>query len=67
MLVDREPAFSWWVLYTLRQRDCIIYGVNSHVKRFTHKYGFELPRTVQEAYALDENNGNTFWRDALNR
>ena len=53
--------------YTLCCRDRIIDGVNSHVKQFTHKYGVELPRTVQEAYALDEKNGNTFWRDALNR
>ena len=62
----RDPAFSWWFPYNLRRRDRIIVGVNSHVKRVTHKYGVELPRTVQEAYAFDENNGNTFWHDALN-
>ena len=37
------------------------------MKRVTHKYRVDLPRTVQEAYALDEKNGNTFWCDALNR
>ena len=58
--VDHEPAFRWWVPYTLRCRDRIISGVNYRVKRVTHKYGVELPCTVQEAYALDEKNGNNF-------
>ena len=31
----------------------------------THKYGIELPKTVKEAYALDDANGNTFWTDAI--
>ena len=65
--VDCEPDFSWWVPYTLRCRDRIIAGVNSRVKRVTHKYGVELPRTFQEAYSLDDKNGNTFLLDALNR
>ena len=66
-VVDLAPAFSWWVPYTLRRRGRIISGVNSHVKRVTHKYGVELSCTVQESYALDEKNGNTLWRDSLNR
>ena len=65
--VDRETAFICCVPYTLRCRDRIISGFNSRVKRFTHKYEVELPRTAQEDYALDENNGNNFWCDALNR
>ena len=32
-----------------------------------YKYGVENPRPVKEAYALDEKNGNTLWRDAINR
>ena len=65
--VDHKPDFRWWVPNNLHHRDRIIAGVNSRVKQVTHKYGVELPRTVQEAYALDEKNGNTFWRDDLNR
>jgi hypothetical protein len=29
------------------------------------KYGIEGPDTVEEAYAIDESNGNTLWRDAI--
>jgi hypothetical protein len=62
-----ESAFCWWVPYTLRKRDRIISAVKARVKRVTHKYGVEIPRTVEEAYKLDEKNGNTLWRDAINK
>ena len=55
--INDEPAFCWWVPYTLRKRDKIISAVKARVKRTTHKYGVEIPRTVKEAYALDEKNG----------
>ncbi len=35
-----------------------------YLKR-THKFGIEIPRTVQEALELDPQNGNTFWADAI--
>jgi hypothetical protein len=31
----------------------------------THKFGIELPKTVNEALELDKKNGNTFWADAI--
>lgn len=65
-LVD-EPAFAWWVPHTLRKRDRIIAAVNARVKKKTHKYGIMVPTTISEAYALDRENGNTFWRDALQK
>ena len=64
---DKEPDFTWWVPYTLRRRDRIIDGVNSRVKRTTHKYGIELLRSVDEALRFDKLNGNTFWRDSVNK
>ena len=65
--IDKKPDFTWWVPYTLRRRDIIISGVNSRVKRTTHKYGIELPCSVDEALRFDKLNGNTFWRDAINK
>ena len=29
--------------------------------------GIELPKTVEEALALDANNGNTSWADAISK
>ena len=60
-----EPAFAWWVPFTLKKRDRIIAAVNSRTTRRTHKYGIEIPRSVQHAHQLDEQNGDTFWRDAI--
>ena len=67
--IDKEPAFIWWVPYTLRRRDRIIASVNARARARTptHKYGVELPRTIDEALALDKINGNTLWRDAINK
>jgi hypothetical protein len=63
-----DSAFCWWVPYTLRKHDRIISAVKARVKCVTHKYGVEIPRTVEEAYKLDEKNGNTFWHhDSINK
>ena len=65
--IDEEPAFKWWVPYTLRKRDRIIAAVNSRVKKATHKYGVKVPKTVEEAFRLDTANGNSLWRTAINK
>jgi len=33
----------------------------------THKYGIELPKSVQEALEIDRKTGMTFWRDAIEK
>ena len=63
--IDDEPAFHWWVTYTLRERDRIISAVNSRARSTRHKYGIEVPATIEEAQALDRKNGNTLWIDAI--
>ena len=63
-LVD-EPAFAWWVPYTLRKRDVIVSAVK--LRRTTHKYGIEVPRTLAEALALDAKNGNNYWSKATGK
>ena len=62
-----EPAFKWWVPYTLRKRDRIIAAVNQRVKKTSHKYGVQIPKSVKDAYALDTKNGNNLWRDAITK
>ena len=63
----KQPAFKWWVPYTLRKRDAIISAVRARVRRTTHKYGIELPRDIQHAYELDKQNGNDFWRKSIEK
>ena len=63
--IDDQPAFAWWVAYTLKCRDHIISAVKSRYHKRTHKFGIQIPKTVAEAYELDKENNNTLWRDAL--
>jgi hypothetical protein len=66
--IDHEPAFNWWVKHFLKKRDRIISLVKRRNTRYlkrTHKFGIELPKTAQEALALDKKNGNTLWADAI--
>ena len=65
--IDKEPAFAWWVPYTLRKRDVILSAVKARILKTTHKYGIKIPRNIEEAYQLDKENGNTFWRDAVKK
>ena len=65
--IDEEPAFKWWVHHTLRKRDRIVSKVKSKYWRTTHMFGIRVPKTVDEALQLDEENGNTFWYDAIQK
>eukprot|EP00978_Attheya_sp_CCMP212_P021831 scaffold64169_cov51-Attheya_sp.AAC.1 len=58
-----EPAFEWWVPFTLKKRDRIISAVSNHrYHKRTHKFGIELPRlVVVDARCLDKEIGNTLW------
>ena len=66
--IDKEPAFNWWVPHVLKKRERIIAAVKQRSARYlkrTHKWGLEVPKTVEEAYDIDKRNGNTFWADAI--
>jgi hypothetical protein len=65
--ISDEPAFAWWVPYTLCKRAVIVSAVNSWLRKTSHKYGIKLPRTVKEALDIDCKNGNIFWADALTK
>ena len=60
-----EPAFAWWVPYTLRKRNRIISKLKSKYWIRTHKFGIKIPKTVAEARRFDEENANTLWWDAI--
>ena len=45
----------------------LIKKTNSHYLKKKHKVMVEVPRSVAQAYALDENNGNTLWADGISK
>ena len=65
--VQSEPAFKWWVPYTLRKREAIISKVNSRFTKKNVKFGIVVPRTVDEALELDRRNGNNYWEKAIKK
>jgi hypothetical protein len=60
-----EPAFAWWVPYTLKKRNRIFAKIKSKYWDCTHKFGIKTPKNVAEARAIDAENGNTFLWDAI--
>ncbi|KAI2500399.1 Reverse transcriptase (RNA-dependent DNA polymerase) [Fragilaria crotonensis] len=65
--IDNEPAFAWWVPYTLKRRNRIIAAVNNRYHKRTHKFGIEVPKTWADCLRLDKEAGNTLWQDAVRK
>ena len=63
--IQEEPAFAWWVKYTMKKRDRIIQKIKSKYWQRTHKYGIRVPKNIKEAKEIDDENGNTMWMDAV--
>ena len=63
--VAMEPAFAWWVPYTLKKRNRIISKVKSKYWLRTHKFGIRIPKSVEEAKRLDQENGDSQWWEAI--
>ncbi|KAI2504684.1 Reverse transcriptase (RNA-dependent DNA polymerase) [Fragilaria crotonensis] len=64
--IAHEPAFNWWVHTVLRKRNRIVAKVKRYW-RTTHKFGIRLPKSVEEALAIDEETGTDYWRKALGK
>ena len=60
-----EPAFAWWVPYTLKKRNRIISKVKSKYWLRTHKFGIRIPKSVEEAKRLNQENGDSLWWEAI--
>ena len=65
--ISQRPAFVWWVDKVLRKRKQIIAKVKNRYWLKTHKFGFRLPKTVQEALEIDKENGDNLWWEAIQK
>ena len=63
--IQEEPAFAWWVPFTVKKRERFISKLKSKYWQRTHKYGIEVPKSVAHALELDTKNGDTRWWDAI--
>ena len=65
--IDTEPAFVWWVPWTLKKQKLIIAKIKSKYWERTHKFGIRIPKNVKETMQIDKENGNTMWMDAVKK
>jgi hypothetical protein len=65
--LHEEPAFCWWVPYTLHKRDRIIKKVKAKYGQTSHKFSIRVPKSVDQALRLDKENRNTLWYDAIQK
>ena len=63
--IEKMPAFTWWVNYTLKKRDTIIASVRSRIAKTTHKYGIEISTSWKYAKEIDARKKNHLWEQAL--
>ena len=63
--IDEEPAFAWWVGNLIRKRNRILSKIKSKYWQRTHKFGIRIPKSVEQAIAIDKQNGNSLWWDAI--
>ena len=59
-----EPAFDWWVPYTLKKRITIISKIKYKFWKKTHISEIQIPRKVKEKKAIDIENGNKLWKES---
>jgi hypothetical protein len=67
MKLVSEPAFAWWVPYTIKKRDRVIKAMKKRYFRKFQKYGIELPKTVKRVLEIDRETGTTYWKDAIKK
>ena len=63
--ISEEPAFAWWSPSVLKKRSRIIAKTKSKYWLRMHKFGIEIPKSVQQARQIDAKCGNTLWWEAI--
>lgn len=63
--IAEEPTFRWLVLYTIKKKEVILSAIKCRVRKTTQKFGIKISQSVEEVYAIDKENGNHYWRDAI--
>jgi hypothetical protein len=65
--IQEQPTFAWWIPYVMKKRARIINKVRPKYWERTHKYGLEVPKRIEDAKRIDEENGDTQWQDVVTK
>ena len=68
-VINNMHVFHWLVKHVLKKNRIIasIKKQQTIYLKKSHKFGIELPKAVEQVYALDAKNSNTLWADALSK
>ena len=62
-----DTAFLWWVPNIIKKWNVIIAEIKSRLKVATHKYGMEIPSSIEHSILLDSINGDQLWQEYLDK
>ncbi len=65
--LQNQPAFSWWIKPTLKKKQSFIHAIKARYATRSHKFSIHVPKTVEEALAIDKATRTTFWHDAIQK
>jgi len=57
--ISHEPAFNWWVHKAIKRKERLMKKVKGKYWRTTHKFGIEIPKSVEQAYDIDRVTGTS--------
>ena len=66
-MIDKEPAFNWWVSTILHKKNRVLSCVKEALWIISLKFGIIVPTSVKDALALDKANCNYFWEKSINK
>jgi len=62
-----NPCLTGGSAVSSRRETVLSPWLSARYHKCTHKFGIEIPKTVEEAYALDKATGTTFWHDPIEK
>ena len=65
--IAEEPAFKWWVPEILKRKKKIISKIKTKYWKTTHKFGIEIPKSVEHALRIDHEMGTNYWQKAIEK
>jgi hypothetical protein len=65
--IEHNPAFVWWVPYTLKKRDHFVAMAKACKVKKGIKFGVEVPTTVERTLAIDRETNTDLWAKAIEK
>ena len=66
MNIANESVFQWWVPHVLSKKSRLLNKIKAVYHKNDLKFGIRVPKSIEEALALDKANGNHLWENAIN-